>query len=205
MTTGPERSRSFGQVAAALHRTDPGTRWSIVESLLTPGGTFASFGGQLALTDPAVADAVRRARAPFVEEDTFGSPDGTTDEDALRWPGTELSTRPGLQDVRQRVIGRRTTLSADEYVAHLATISAYLVLAPADLQEVLARVRAMLPERVSITGTSRCTWHDDGNQPTRAPCRLPGSPRQSSSYSRSASSIRPSSAATASGLPWKSR
>src|ERR1700758_4155626 len=61
--------QSYGLVyaAAALHWTNPEGRWSRVAALLEPGGVFASFGGPAELADPDVRDAVRAARAPFVE------------------------------------------------------------------------------------------------------------------------------------------
>jgi hypothetical protein len=46
-------------------------------ALLEPGGVFASFGGPVQLADPAVKEAVRAARAPFLEGDEVSSPDGT--------------------------------------------------------------------------------------------------------------------------------
>ena len=136
--------------AAALHWTEPTGRWSRVAALLAPGGTFASFGGQLHLADPAVEAAVRAARAPFLADDEFPSPDGTPADSPMQWPGTEL-TRSGLfADVRQSTIERRPTMSARDYVAHLATVSAYLEL-PADVREdMLARILDVLPEQVTL-------------------------------------------------------
>jgi trans-aconitate methyltransferase len=63
--------------AAALHWTNPEGRWSGVAAFLEPGGVFASWGGPVRLADPAVEEAVRAARAPFLESDDIPSPDGT--------------------------------------------------------------------------------------------------------------------------------
>ncbi|MFC7586281.1 class I SAM-dependent methyltransferase [Nonomuraea antimicrobica] len=63
--------------AAALHWTSPEDRWSRMATLLEPGGVFASFGGPFHLADPAVAEAVRAARSPFLAGDEIPSPDGT--------------------------------------------------------------------------------------------------------------------------------
>jgi trans-aconitate methyltransferase len=70
---------SYGLVyaAAALHWTNPEGRWPRVAALLEAGGVFASFGGPAQLADPAVAEAVRAARAPFLASDEVPSPDGT--------------------------------------------------------------------------------------------------------------------------------
>jgi SAM-dependent methyltransferase len=136
--------------AAALHWTEPAGRWPRVTALLNPGGTFASFGGQLHLADPEVEAAVRAARAPFLADDEFPSPDGTPADSPLQWPGTEL-TRSGLfEDVRQSTIERRPTMSADDYVGHLATVSAYLELPATAREETLARILDVLPERVTL-------------------------------------------------------
>ncbi|MET7507388.1 hypothetical protein [Streptomyces albidoflavus] len=43
-----------------------GGRWPRVAALLETGGVFASFGGHLRPADPAVEDAVRTVRAPFL-------------------------------------------------------------------------------------------------------------------------------------------
>ncbi len=52
--------------------------------------------------------------------------------------------------MRQRTLERRLSMSAGDYVGHLSTVSAYLVL-PEDLRaEVLDRIAAVLPERVSV-------------------------------------------------------
>jgi hypothetical protein len=52
--------------------------------------------------------------------------------------------------VRQRTLERRLSMSAGDYVGHLSTVSAYLQL-PEDLRvEVLDRIAAVLPERVSV-------------------------------------------------------
>jgi hypothetical protein len=52
--------------------------------------------------------------------------------------------------VRQVVIERRLTLAADDYVAHLATISAYLQLSAGDRALVLERIGEVLPASVDL-------------------------------------------------------
>lgn len=136
--------------AAALHWTDPDGRWSRVAALLEPGGVFASFGGPVELADPAVAEAVRAARAPFLESDDIPSPDGTPPEHAMQWPGTELQRSDWFTDVRQVVVARQLTMSAAEYVGHLSTISAYLMLPAADREQAFRAIAEVLPETVGI-------------------------------------------------------
>jgi SAM-dependent methyltransferase len=137
-------------VAAALHWTNPAGRWETIAALLEPGGVFASFGGPIQLADAAVQQAVDEVRKPFLDTDEFPSPDGTPPEQAMQWPGTELLQAESFTDVRQAVVERQLTMSADDYVGHLSTVSAYLVLPAADRDEVFRRILGVLPERVAI-------------------------------------------------------
>jgi SAM-dependent methyltransferase len=143
---------SYGLVfaAAALHWTNPEARWPRVAGLLEPGGVFASFGGPVRLADPAVEEAVRAARAPFLDSDEIPSPDGTPPDHDMQWPGTELRRSDWFADVRQSVIGRRLTMSARDYVGHLSTISAYLDLPASAQEQVYGRITRVLPETVEI-------------------------------------------------------
>ncbi|MFI7325982.1 hypothetical protein ACIBQ3_15130 [Streptomyces rubiginosohelvolus] len=118
--------------------------------LVRPGGVFASSGGPLRPADPAVGEAVRTVRAPFLDTDEIPSPDGTPPEHAMQWPGTELLQSPWFTDVRQWIIERRYALSAGDYLGHLFTISAYLVLAPAQREELFRRIGRVLPEVVEM-------------------------------------------------------
>ena len=137
--------------AASLHWTQPDRRWERVASMLRPGGTFASFGGQLHLADPAVEQDVRAARAEFLADDDVPSPDGTPADSPMQWPGTELLQSDQFTDVRQSTIGRRLALSADDYVGHLSTVSAYLQLPATVREQVFSRIRGVLPEQVTLS------------------------------------------------------
>jgi len=75
-------------------RRGDGRAWPRMAALLEPGGVFASFGGPAELDDPAVREAVRAARAPFLDSDEVPSPDGTPPGDDMQWPGTN-SRPPG--------------------------------------------------------------------------------------------------------------
>lgn len=136
--------------AASLHWTEPRDRWSRMAALLNPAGTFASFGGQIGLEDKDVEDAVRAARSQFLAGDDIPSPDGTPPDSPMQWPGTELVRCDRFADVCQSTIERRTTMSARDYVSHLSTVSAYLELPTAAREQALDRIRAALPERVSV-------------------------------------------------------
>jgi SAM-dependent methyltransferase len=143
---------SFGLVyaAAALHWTTPEGQWPRIAALLEPGGVFASFGGPVQLAGAAAEEAVRAARAPFLESDEVPSPDGTPPEDDMQWPGTELQRSELFTDVRQCVIERHLTMSASDYVGHLSTVSAYLELPISTQEQVFSQILQVLPETVEI-------------------------------------------------------
>ncbi|MFC4030967.1 class I SAM-dependent methyltransferase [Streptomyces polygonati] len=146
----PGRTYGLVYAAAALHWTEPEGRWSRMAALLEPDGVFASCGGPVRLADPAVAEAVRAARAPFLDSDEIPSPDGTPPGYAMQWPGTELQRSEWFTDVQQSVIERRLTMSAGDYIGHLSTISAYLVLPAARREQILDRIARILPGTVGI-------------------------------------------------------
>jgi SAM-dependent methyltransferase len=146
----PGESYGLVYAAAALHWTKPEGRWSRLAALLERGGVFASFGGPVQLADPAVEDAVRAARAPFLESDEIPSPDGTPPGHDMQWPGMELQRSEWFADVRQSVIQRRLTMGARDYVGQLSTISAYLELPTSEQEQVYSRIMKVLPERVEI-------------------------------------------------------
>jgi SAM-dependent methyltransferase len=146
----PGESYGLVYAAAALHWTKPEGRWSRVAALLQPGGVFASFGGPVQLADPTVDEAVRAARAPFMDSDDVPSPDGTPPGHDMQWPGTELRQSEWFADVQQSVIERRLALTARDYIGLLSTVSAYLELPAAEQEQVYSRVMQVLPETVDI-------------------------------------------------------
>ncbi len=146
----PDDSYGLVYAAAALHWTNPEGRWARMAALLEPGGVFASFGGPAQLADPALAEAVRAARAPFLDSDEVPSPDGTPPGHDMQWPGTELQRTEWFTDVQELVIERRLTMSARDYVGHLSTISAYLELPTSEQEEVYSQIMQVLPETVEI-------------------------------------------------------
>jgi SAM-dependent methyltransferase len=149
---GPGETYGLVYAAAALHWTRPEGRWQRVAELLEPDGVFASFGGPVELADPAVAEAVRAAREPYLPCDDVPSPDGTAPEAEMQWPGTELQRSELFGDVRQVVVERRFTVSAEHYLGHLSTISAYLHLPPPRRQQVYDAIARVLPPTVGIVG-----------------------------------------------------
>ena len=146
----PGETYELVYAAAALHWTNPAGRWSRAAALLKPGGVFASFGGPVRLADPAVEEAVRAARAPFLDSDEIPSPDGTPPEHDMQWPGTELLRSEWFTDVQQTVVERRLTMSARDYVGQLSTISTYLALPIREQEQVFGEILRVLPETVEI-------------------------------------------------------
>jgi SAM-dependent methyltransferase len=136
--------------AASLHWTNPDGRWPRVAALLAPGGVFASCGGPIRLTDPAVEAAVQSARTPFLASDDVPSPDGTPPDRPMQWPGTELQRCDLFTDVQQTVIERRLTMTAADYLGHLSTISAYLELPPTTRTQAFTAIERVLPSTVDL-------------------------------------------------------
>ncbi|MFG1906852.1 class I SAM-dependent methyltransferase [Kribbella sp. NPDC048928] len=136
--------------AAALHWTDPDGRWDRMAALVRPGGVFASFGVPIQLADPELQEVARVARAPYLDDDGVPSPDGTPADRPMQWPGTELEQTEWFTDVRQALIPRHLMMSARDFVGHLSTVSAYVMLAPADREQVFRRALEALPETVEI-------------------------------------------------------
>jgi SAM-dependent methyltransferase len=136
--------------AAAFHWTVAAGRWERAAALLEPGGVFASFGGPVSLADAELQAHVDAARAPYLADDEVPPPDGTPADGELRWPGTELTESILFTDVRQIHLDRRLRVSAEDYLGHLATVSAYLELEPATRTAALEAVAAVLPTEVGL-------------------------------------------------------
>jgi SAM-dependent methyltransferase len=137
--------------AQAWHWTDPATRWQRAVDALAPGGTLALFWNINRLADPAVVEAVlaaHRAHAPDVPVDTE-----PVDPDSLaaHWPRTDLDTVAELGDLTERLYRWDRTLSAADYVAHLATESAYRMLPDRVRAELFRALREALPGPVRMT------------------------------------------------------
>jgi hypothetical protein len=52
--------------------------------------------------------------------------------------------------IQQSVIERRVTVSARNYVGHLSTISAYLVLPALEREQVFSQIMQVVPDRVEM-------------------------------------------------------
>ncbi|WP_295694004.1 methyltransferase domain-containing protein [Lapillicoccus sp.] len=114
--------------AAAWHWTDPATRWEQAARLLVEGGTFASFGGPMNLLDRDLVAQVEGVRAQFMQTDDVPPPRGDPATSQLHWPGAELVVSPYFTDVEEHDLPSTSTMTADDFVGLLSTVSAYLIL-----------------------------------------------------------------------------
>jgi SAM-dependent methyltransferase len=126
--------------AAAFHWTDPATRWSRAAAALRPGGVLAVFGSARDLADPALAARVDALTEPVLPQDP-----------TLSWDIDVLREQPTFTDVVETTLPRTATMSADDYVSHLTTVSAYRVLPEPQRRVLLSAVRALLPDAVEVS------------------------------------------------------
>ncbi len=145
-----QRGYDLVYAAASLHWTRPDNRWTRVAAMLRPGGVFASFGAPLHLADPSVRQVFHAARSRYLADDDIPTPDGTPVDSGLQWPGTELLRCGLFTDVTQSTIARRLSMTAAEWVAHLATLSAYLQLPVESRRRAFDDVLAALPTRLDV-------------------------------------------------------
>ena len=144
--------------AAALHWTRPEGGGSASPRCSSRAASWRRSARPATSADPALEEAVRAARAPWLADDDVPPPDGTPEDSTLQWPSTELSTSGLFTDVTQVVLEQRTTVSARDYVGLLSTVSAYLELEPADREAALAeRPRRAARAGRTSSGTSGCT------------------------------------------------
>jgi hypothetical protein len=91
--------------------------------------------------------------------------------------GTELQQSEGFTDVRQLVIERHLTMSAHDYIGHLSTVSAYVMVPPADRDQVFHQILRILPETVEVNAeitahlARRHHWHDAPRPPPNSTTR----------------------------------
>ncbi|MER7555356.1 class I SAM-dependent methyltransferase [Nocardioides sp. NPDC126508] len=135
--------------AAAWHWTAPATRWDLATALVRAGGAVAFFGGPFVLADAVVAAVEEEVIAAYAPHGRHLPPPSAADAPML-FPGDEMLADERLTDVRQREVPRRFTLTRDDYVRHLDTISAIRILSADDRSALFADLAGMLPERVEV-------------------------------------------------------
>jgi hypothetical protein len=73
--------------------------------------------------------------------------------DTYPWSVEEMAAAEGLADIDLRELSYVATTTAADFVGRLATVSAYLKLAPEQRAAALREVRAVLPDFVKIDTT----------------------------------------------------
>ncbi len=136
--------------AAAFHWTDPAARWERVAMLLRPGGVVGCFGGPVDLMDDGLRERVSRLREEVLPTDEVPPEAVGEQEGALRWPGTEWERHPAFDEVEQHDLTSEATMSGDDLVGLLSTVSAYLVLPVDQRVALLRRIRGALPDEVAV-------------------------------------------------------
>lgn len=133
--------------ASAWHWTDPSTRWRRAASLLAPGGVLALFGHPYELANPDLGAAVEdlERRLQLDHGWSGGQP----------WSAADIANAEGFTDVVQQALPLTVVMQADDFVARLSTVSSYLALEALQRAQVLAQVRALLPEQVEVDATTR--------------------------------------------------
>ena len=140
-----ESRYDLAYAAAAWHWTKPDTRWAQAVQVLIPGGVLALFGAPAELKDSDLFAAVDEIEKSVLSEDDS--------VDVHPWSIEEMSAADGLVDVEQRELPFVAITPAADYVGRLATVSAYLRLAPDQRADTLRKVRAVLPDHVEIDTT----------------------------------------------------
>ena len=131
--------------AAAWHWTSPVTRWAQAVELLVPGGVLALFGAPAELKDPDLFSVVDEIEKRVLPDDD--------QVDVHPWSIEEMAAADGVVDVEQRQLSYVATTTAADFVGRLATVSAYLTLAPEQRGDLLREVRAVLPDHVEVDTT----------------------------------------------------
>jgi SAM-dependent methyltransferase len=139
--------------AASWHWTDRESRWQRAARLLVPRGTVALFGSPMHVADPDLRAAVDEARRLFVPDDEVRPDRKQTDPG--RWPVDELDESGLFGDVEEHVIDRHVVVAAEEFIGYLSTVSAYLLLPPAEHREVLRRIANVLPAELRLDASMK--------------------------------------------------
>ena len=134
--------------AAAWHWVDPAVRWAHSARLLRPGGVVAAITGPTEPADEDLAEWLREFDRLRVDTASVWGGDGTAEPAALRWPGDELSASSYFGDVEEHHVVVLSSMSADDMIGLISTVSSYLVLDEETRARLLGEIRAMLPDVV---------------------------------------------------------
>ncbi|MDX6263644.1 MAG: hypothetical protein QOH84_5332 [Kribbellaceae bacterium] len=141
----PEEQVDLVYSAQAFHWTAPETRWARTAAVLRPGGSLALFWNIERLADAEQ----RRQVETILSEYELKWPGEWPESDQLE-PYAEMAELPEFSDLRQQIYRWERSLATADYLAHLGTQSAYLMLEDEERDELLDRLRAVLPEPVTL-------------------------------------------------------
>ncbi|WP_020389396.1 class I SAM-dependent methyltransferase [Kribbella catacumbae] len=141
----PEEPVDLVYSAQAFHWTAPETRWTRTAAALRPGGSLALFWNMERLPDAAVRAGV----AEVLNEYELQVWSDWPESDQLQ-PDPELAARPEFAEFRWELYRWERTLPMDDYLANLSTVSAYRMLEDEDRDELLDKLRDVLPDPVTL-------------------------------------------------------
>ncbi|SNT65990.1 Methyltransferase domain-containing protein [Asanoa hainanensis] len=136
--------RRFGLLfsAQAWHRVDPAVRWRKAAEAVTPGGVVALFWNRERPADRAVNDEIRAAHQVYAPRIPF---DREMLPDPPPWPGIH-----GLAHRDSHVYRWQVTMPTVDFVATLATRSAYTTLEPETRSTLFADILRRLDNEVRV-------------------------------------------------------
>lgn len=144
----PDKAFGLLYSAQAWHWTNPDTRWQHALRALAAGGTIALFWNAYSPADPSIVDATRRAFQQYAPH----LPPQLMPEDFGTDQYTELVENPGFTDYAKRLYSWNRTLSADDFMALLATTSAFRIQDDDTRARMLDIIRAPMGDEVLQTG-----------------------------------------------------
>lgn len=141
----PEEQFDLVYSAQAFHWTDPKTRWTRTAAALRPGGSLALFWNMDRLADSAVRGAVAEVLNEYELNQWTDWPESDQVE-----TDPELAGQPEFTGFRQQLYRSLRTPAREDYLANLNTLSAYRMLEDEVRDELLGRLRTVLPDPVTI-------------------------------------------------------
>lgn len=141
----PEEPVDLVYSAQAFHWTAPATRWTQTAAALRPGGSLALFWNMERLPDASLRATVASVLNEYELQPWIEWPDS----DQLE-PDPELAGRPEFAEFRWELYRWERTLPREDYLANLSTVSAYRMLEDEDRDELLDKLRGVLPDPVTL-------------------------------------------------------
>jgi len=141
----PEEPVDLVYCAQAFHWTDEKTRWSRTAAALRPSGSLALFWNMERLPGAAL----RAAAAAVLDEYELRPWSEWPESDQLE-PDPELAGRAEFAEFRQELYRWERALPREDYLANLSTQSSYRMIEDEDRDELLDKLRGVLPDPVTL-------------------------------------------------------